>query len=613
MKKGKKKIIIGAVVLLAAAGGYAAFSQSGAGQETVPQVEICVAEKGDVQQIIDASGTVTSQEEKTYFSPVNATVSNISVHKGDTVKKGEKLVTFDTKNLEKDNQRAELSVRSGETDYRSAVNKSEKAVQKQSDAKEIVTRLEKQVEEKKREVASLRSQISALTIQAQRQAQTQAQEAAVREAQAVQEQARAEQQAKAEQERRIQEQYAAALAEYQNHTLPEYQKQLSELNKTALEAQTAYNKADLGYEMAFAWWQTDPSEEKRQALVQAEQERSAAQIGRQQAEEAYSELKNHPPAMPSVSDFSVGAGASLDFVSDGSEGELTDHPVETAPQETVSVQTAAGQTQTYTAVPDTSGLETRLEAASSALAELQSELASEKAVAESEPAALTEEDKEKMEISSNLTQLDAKTAKELVEEGKKGITAEFNGIISRADIRNGAFVSQGMDLITIQNTDKVSVDIKVSKYDYDKIKEGQKADIVMGSRTYEGTVTRVSHIAEKNEKGSSVVAASVSIDNPDDEIFLGVDAKVTIYAKKAEDAVVLPVEVINIGKNGSFCYVLDEESRIQKRDVVTGISSDYSVEIVEGIRAGEQVVRDLGDLEEGTEVQAVSGTGEDAR
>ena len=40
-----------------------------------------------------------------------------------------------------------------------------------------------------------------------------------------------------------------------------------------------------------------------------------------------------------------------------------------------------------------------------------------------------------------------------MKEGKKGITAEFNGIISKADIKQGAAVTQGMELFTIENTD----------------------------------------------------------------------------------------------------------------------------------------------------------------
>ena len=115
---------------------------------------------------------------------------------------------------------------------------------------------------------------------------------------------------------------------------------------------------------------------------------------------------------------------------------------------------------------DTSAIENAIEQATSDLADLQSDLASQKSIAEADSASLTEEEKEKLRVSNNLTELDAKSAKELVAEGKKGITADFNGVISKSAVQQGAAVTQGMELFTLQNTDKVSVDINVSKYDY---------------------------------------------------------------------------------------------------------------------------------------------------
>ena len=145
------------------------------------------------------------------------------------------------------------------------------------------------------------------------------------------------------------------------------------------------------------------------------------------------------------------------------------------------------------------------------------------------------------------------------------------------------------------------------------MKEGQKAEITLGDNTYEGTVTRMSHIAVQNEKGTPVISATVSIDDPDDDIFLGVDAKVKIHAASAKDVVTLPVEVVNIGKEGSFCYVI-ENGLVTRRNITTGISSEDYIEITDGIEAGEEVISDLGDYTEGMAVQAEpqEQTGEDA-
>ena len=604
-KKSKKKIIIGAAAVLVVAGGVTVAGQRNSKETQIPQVPVVTAEMGDVEEIVDATGTVGSEEEKTYYSPVNAELKTVSFSQGDVIKKGTKLIEFNTEDLEKDNQKAELNLKSTKYDTKDTRNKSDKAEKKQKDAKKNVQELEKKIKDKKAYVASLKSQISAATAAAQREAAAQASAQAAAQAQAQQQEAQAKAQAEAKKQQEIQRKYQAALNTYKTETLPQYQQKLSELNSQYNQAQSTYNQADTAYQMAFATWQADPSDENIQALNATETSRTQAQIAMQQAKQAYEDYKQQTPQMPDLTDFTQNSSGSLEEFTDGTEDD-------TSEEDTASGDYAYSGSDSSAVTADTSALESALESASDELAELQSDLASEKAIAEADSTSLTKEEKEKLKVTDNLSELDAKSAKELVEEGKKGITAEFNGIVSKADIKQGAAVTQGMELFTIQNTDKASVDVTLSKYDYDTVKEGQSAEITLGDNTYQGTVTKMSHIAVQNEKGTPVISATVGIDDPDDDIFLGVDAKVKIHAASAKNVVTLPVEVVNIGKDGSFCYVI-EDGLVTKRDITTGISSEDYVEVIDGIKEGEEVISDLGDYTEGMEVQAVSEqTGEDA-
>lgn len=604
-KKSKKKIIIGAAAVLVVAGGVTVAGQRNSKETQIPQVPVVTAGMGDVEEIVDATGTVGSEEEKTYYSPVNAELKTVSFSQGDVIKKGTKLIEFNTEDLEKDNQKAELNLKSTKYDTKDTRNKSDKAEKKQKDAKKNVQELEKKIKDKKAYVASLKSQISVATAAAQREAAAQASAQAAAQAQAQQQEAQAKAQAEAKKQQEIQRKYQAALNTYKTETLPQYQQKLSELNSQYNQAQSTYNQADTAYQMAFATWQADPSDENIQALNAAETSRTQAQIAMQQAKQAYEDYKQQTPQMPDLADFTQNSSGSLEEFTDGTEDD-------TSEEDTASGDYAYSGSDSSAVTADTSALESALESASDELAELQSDLASEKAIAEADSTSLTKEEKEKLKVTDNLSELDAKSAKELVEEGKKGITAEFNGIVSKADIKQGAAVTQGMELFTIQNTDKASVDVTLSKYDYDTVKEGQSAEITLGDNTYQGTVTKMSHIAVQNEKGTPVISATVSINDPDDDIFLGVDAKVKIHAASAKNVVTLPVEVVNIGKDGSFCYVI-EDGLVTKRDITTGISSEDYVEVIDGIKEGEEVISDLGDYTEGMEVQAVSEqTGEDA-
>ena len=426
-------------------------------------------------------------------------------------------------------------------------------------------------------IANIKARIS--------QANTNAQVAAAQEEARKQADATAAQAARAE---AVQKAYAAAQKKYQNETLPAYQTQLNTLADEMNQAQTTYNQTETDYQMAFQTWSSEQSDENAAALDVAENARNDAQIAYQNAKSAYEDYKTQKPAAPAMND------VNSEIISDGNTADSIFSD---------SAETVTNNGSDTTVTADTSALEAELEKASNTLAELQSRLSSQQAVAESDPSAVTAEEKEKMEITNNLSELDQMSAQELVKAAKKGIKADFNGVITKVSVVEGATTALGTELFTLQNTDKINVNVNVSKYDYDKLKEGQSADITLAGKTYEGEVTSISHVATQNEKGASLISADVRIKNPDDDIFLGVDAKVTIHAEEADDVVVLPSEVVNIGKDGSFCYVI-ENGVITRRDITTGISSDDYVEVTEGIKEGDEVIRDLGSLEEGMQAEA---------
>ena len=552
MKKGKKrtkktKIMIGvAAVVIVCIGVIAVFGKGSGTEETSAYVEAVTAEVGDVTQEVDSSGTVESNETKTYFSPVNAKIDKMDFEVGDSVKKGTQLITYNLEDLEKEDQKAELNQKSGELDYENTVKKSNKAVDKQAAAAASVDELQAMVDSQEAYVYDLKEQLSQAQLDAQNDAQAQV-EQAQEEAQEAAQQAKEEYEAQMEE---YSENVAAA-----KEALTKAEAKVQECLKAKREAERAYKK--------------DPDNSAlSSALDEATYDYEDAVAAKTDAQSNLQEVKAQIPTMDTDS----------------------------------TAMTGGSETGT-TVMVDTSDLEVAIEQASSDLAELQSELATKKAEAEADPNALTEEEKEKMKITNNLAEMETKTAKELVIEGKKGIQAEFNGVISDSKVVEGATTTQGMEMFTIKSLDNVSVDLNISKYDYDKLDEGQKAVITIGDYTYKGTVTKISRIATPNEKGAATISVSVDIDNPDDNIFIGVDAKATIHAKEAKNVVTVPVEVVNIGKEGSFCYVI-EDGVIVKKNVKTGISSDTKVEIKKGLKKGDQVLTDIGDHEEGDAVTA---------
>ena len=200
-----------------------------------------------------------------------------------------------------------------------------------------------------------------------------------------------------------------------------------------------------------------------------------------------------------------------------------------------------------------------------------------------------------------------KEAEEQYYSAKKGIVADFDGIVTECVGVSGASVAEGAQLITLESSQNVKVSFDASKSDVAKLAIGQKVDITISGNKYEGEISKINRMATLNASNTPMVGVEVHLTNPDDKIILGLDAKLTVHTNSAQDTLLIPVEAINADKNGDFLYVI-ENGMVVKRAITCGISSDEYTEVLEGITEKDQIIVNslTGiSLEEGMAVTAV--------
>ncbi len=543
MKKKKiLKIVIPAALVVVIIGAVTVNNAANAGKQMAEamQVEGITVETGDVAETVETNGTVISGEQKMIFSPVNASVETADFEVGSLVKAGTQLVTFNLKDLEEQNQKAELTVRSNELGYQDSVSQANKAASRQADAKNKAAQLQAQVSAKEQEVQNLTNAIAGA--------------------------ANAQEASRKQEEKEMQEQVTSLQGQIKNAG-----KETDTAKKAYDKAVTKQQTAQVNFDAAAAAAGSNP-----QALETAREELNKANKNLADAKNVYETKQQAADTLQQ----------QLNALQGNSQIEMTE---------------SVGE----------SDLQQKLQTAQSELAELKGNLESQKAVAEGDSGAMSSAAREQMQTNTNLAELESKSLEELIAEGKKGITAEFDGVISDKQIMEGAMVTQGMQLFTLQSIEDVNVEVTLSKNVYAKVKEGQKAEITLAGETYQGTVQSISRIATSGAAGtnqaavaSASIMATVHIDNPDENIFLGVDAKVAIQAAEAKGVIILPTEAVNIGKDGTFCWV-NKDGVLTKRSITTGVTSDEYAQITQGVDEGEVVIPDPGNHEEGDAITVV--------
>ncbi len=552
-RRRRKKIIIGVCAVVVVGGGVVRMKFMG-NQNTKPMVSAAAVEKGDITSVIDTSGTVVSLNTKTYFSPVNANIKDYDLKVGQVVNRGDLLVSFNTDTLEQDNQKAELSASSTVNTNKDTLQKTQKTLDEAATARRNVSIIQGDINNFKAYINDLNAAISNRTQELANQAASSASSAAIN------------------QSNQIAELNTALLSATQKESLESTSKQLQE-EIDALKVQKS--QMEFGGDQVTAELLSDQIEAK-QSVVD-ENEKKIVKLNKKLDKYSGMTAEEIQNQITALSTEGAGYGSGADASTDA--------------------QIAQWQLD--------------LQDAQSTLAELQSDLAEAEAkVSAGEAAEMTDAGKKAMESNNNMAELESASVEELLNKGRKGIHAEFDGIITKADLTQGAAASQGLELVTVASNREVAVEATVSKYDYGKLQEGQKAAITLGNNQYQGTVSAISKVAQKNEKDAPVITCEVTIDNPDDNIFLGVEAKVAITTAEETGVVKVPMAAVNTGKDSTFCYVV-EDGKIARKDVVTGVTSAEDTEIVSGLKVGDNVIESLPEgYTEGMEVDIMPAGGE---
>lgn len=235
--------------------------------------------------------------------------------------------------------------------------------------------------------------------------------------------------------------------------------------------------------------------------------------------------------------------------------------------------------------------EGKLKDAQKTLEDLKTKLAEAKSNKSSADASLVNDSKlSEMQLAQQKSNLVSSDSQKKYEQALNGVISEFSGVVTDVNVVEGETTQEGTRLAVIARNDKVNVVFKASKFDLATLEEGQSAVIDIAGKKYDGTVVKINRMAEAgNNSGVPMVGVKVEVTNPDDDIILGVEAKLKITTASKQQALLVPVEAINEDVDGNFCFIINESNTLEKRYVTTGVYSDSNVEILDGLNEGDVI------------------------
>lgn len=180
---------------------------------------------------------------------------------------------------------------------------------------------------------------------------------------------------------------------------------------------------------------------------------------------------------------------------------------------------------------------------------------------------------------------------------KTGIRAPHAGIVSNFDLRSGEViigaesVNSGTRLMVISDPELLYVDSDVNELDVTKVKVGMEAIVrfdALPDAEFEGEVTRIAAYAQR-ENNERVFPVRISFVAEGSEVKEGISANIKLPLHRVVDVPAIKLSAVFRERRDEYVFVKIGEEKYHKRYIETGLRDAFNVEIVSGLKVGDEV------------------------
>jgi RND family efflux transporter MFP subunit len=190
------------------------------------------------------------------------------------------------------------------------------------------------------------------------------------------------------------------------------------------------------------------------------------------------------------------------------------------------------------------------------------------------------------------------------------VTSPIDGMVAYINVGVGEMVSPGAPVAMVVDMSAVVLEGSIGESLINHVEKQEDIEIRIpsaGEKPFNGTIKEISPAADQR---TGLFGLKVLIDNPDGAIKPGMFAEADLVKDSRQDVVYIPSSAV-LSKNGDrFVYIV-EGGKAVYREVATGIGGDGTIEIISGVKEGEEViVRGQNYLNDGDTVRVVRGDGQ---
>ncbi|CAG0987664.1 Multidrug resistance protein MdtA [Rhodocyclaceae bacterium] len=193
------------------------------------------------------------------------------------------------------------------------------------------------------------------------------------------------------------------------------------------------------------------------------------------------------------------------------------------------------------------------------------------------------------EAAANLKVLEAAVALAQARLQKTQIRAPFAGIVGIRNVSIGDYVKEGQELVNIEDIGALKADFRLPESYLSRLRKGQSVEVstdAMPGQTFKGTLDAVDPLLDASGRAISLRAR---LENPDLKLRPGMFVRVRLAFGGERQGLAVPEEALVPAGDDNFVFRV-VEGKAQRVMVKVGQRRGATVEITEGLKAGDEVV-----------------------
>lgn len=217
-------------------------------------------------------------------------------------------------------------------------------------------------------------------------------------------------------------------------------------------------------------------------------------------------------------------------------------------------------------------------------------------------------------LNARIVQAQIEVDKKKVDLSYTRILAPMDGIVIAVITQQGQTVNANQSaptIVKLAQLDVMTIKAQISEADITRVTQGQKTYFTIFSepdKRYDATLRTVELAPESVMKDDSLSGGSTAsgsgtsnasvyynalldVPNPDNRLRIAMTAQVSLLLGEAKNTLLIPIQAVHkTADKKQQVQVLAKDHKLEMREVKTGITNNVDVQILSGLKAGDNVV-----------------------